>query len=101
MAAWRAEHPRASWREIEAALEERWRAVRAQLLKEVAEESPAATLRAAAGAGEPARCADCGAVLRDQGRRSRQVTTDGQHPLVLERGYGICPACGTGHFPPG
>lgn len=95
MATWRAEHPRASWREIEGALEERWRAVRAQLLKEVAEAS------AAAGAGEAARCADCGAALRDQGRRKRQVTTDGQHAVVLERRYGVCPACGTGHFPPG
>jgi NADH pyrophosphatase NudC (nudix superfamily) len=76
MAAWRAEHPRASWREIEAALDERWRAGRAQLLKEAAEASAAADLK------EAARCGECGGALR-------------------ERSYAVCPACGTGHFPPG
>ena len=95
MAAWRAEHSRASWREIEAALDERWRAVRAQLLKEAAEASAAADLK------EAARCGECGGALRERGRRKRQVTTDGQQRIVLERSYAVCPACGTGHFPPG
>lgn len=95
LAAWRAEHPRATWREIEAALDERWRAVRAQLLKEAAEASAAADRK------EAARCRECGEVLRERGRRKRQVTTDGQHQVVLDRSYAVCPACGTGHFPPG
>ena len=101
MAVWRAEHPRATWREIEAALDERWRAVRAQLLKEAAEASAAADLKEAAASGEATRCRECGEVLRERGRRKRQVTTDGQHRVVLERSYAVCPACGTGHFPPG
>jgi hypothetical protein len=101
MARWRAEHPRATWREIEAALDERWRAVRAPLLKAAAEASAAADLREAAATGEPVECSECGRALRERGRRTRQVTTEGQHVITLERSYGVCPACETGHFPPG
>jgi sRNA-binding protein len=101
MAAWRAEHPRATWREIEAALEERWRTVRAQLLKEAAEASVAADLKEARAVGETVACPHCGQALRERGRPRRQVTTEGQQVIALERSYGVCPACGTGHFPPG
>ena len=101
MAAWRAEHPRATWREIEAALDERWRAVRARLLKEAAEASRAADLKEAGAQGEAVPCPECGQGLRERGRRQRHVTTEGQQVIGLERSYGVCPACGTGHFPPG
>lgn len=101
LGAWRAEHPRATWREIETAVDECWREVRAQLVKEVAEASPSQAVGRAAGSGEPLRCRDCGTELRDQGKRTRCLTTEGQQVIGLERSYGVCPACRTGHFPPG
>ncbi len=52
LAAWRAEHPRASWREIEEALEAQWVKVRARLLSEAVATSPAREVKAAQAAGE-------------------------------------------------
>ena len=107
LAAWRAEHPRASWREIEEALEARWVKVRARLLGEAAATSPARDVKAASAppaageAGEAVSCPRCGAALRARGRTTRRLTTQGDQEVILERSYAQCSACGAGLFPPG
>jgi YgiT-type zinc finger domain-containing protein len=110
LAAWRAEHPRASWREIEEALEARWVTVRARLLGEAAATSPARDVKAASAtpaageageAGEAVSCPRCGAALRERGRTTRRLTTQGDQEVILERSYAQCSACGAGLFPPG
>jgi YgiT-type zinc finger domain-containing protein len=99
LAAWRAEHPRASWREIEEALEARWVKVRARLLSEAVATSPAREVKAAQAAGEAVECPRCGAALRERGRTTRRLTTQGDQEVILERSYAHCSACGAGLFP--
>jgi hypothetical protein len=103
LAAWRAAHPRASWRAIEEALEASWVKVRARLLGEAAATSPAREVKGAetAGEGEAVSCPRCGAALRGRGRTLRRLTTQGDQEVTVERRYAQCSACGVGLFPPG
>lgn len=93
MAEWRVQHPTATFREIEAAVDERLAAVRARMLQDAALASAATELE-----GSP--CPDCGQQLQNGGTRSRSVLTTYNQEVRLERRYGICPACGAGLFPP-
>ena len=92
LTAWHATHPDATFAEIEVAVEEQLRSLRAQLLQDYAggawqEEQPA--------------CPRCGAtmVARRQGRRT--VIAPGEKPVHLERSQVVCPSCGETVFPPG
>jgi hypothetical protein len=100
MAEWRAAHPKATFSEIEAALDERLNRVRARVLADLAMASAAADLQAASGEERP-RCARCGAVLQARGQSDRGVMTQGGAEVRLRRTYAACPECGDGSFPPG
>jgi hypothetical protein len=99
MREWRLQHPDATLREIEAAMDERWYRVRARLLQDLALEREAANWQAKAPADRPT-CPDCGRALIRRARQPRQLKTHGGHDLTLTRSYGYCPACKKGHFPP-
>jgi hypothetical protein len=98
--AWRCQHPHATLREIEVAMDERLARLRARVLADVALTSPLADLRALP-ADERPPCPRCGGRLRPRGQHRRQLTTSHEQPVVLERSYAACAACGTGLFPPG
>jgi hypothetical protein len=100
MADWRAAHPKATFSEIEAALDERLNQVRARVLADLAMASTAADLQAASRAERP-RCARCGVVVQAQGQSERGVLTQGGVEVRLERSYATCPQCGERSFPPG
>ena len=97
---WRLQHPKATLREIETALDERLGKMRARMLQDAALASAAADLRAAQGAEAP-QCAACGAVLVERTVGERQLITQHNQVLQLVRSYGVCPTCGAGFFPPG
>ena len=97
---WRTAHPRATFREIAAAVDAELNQVRAQLLSEAATTSPAARFTELSE-GERPRCSQCGGHLIGRGRHRRQVTTQGDVSVALEREYGVCAACKRGVFPPG
>lgn len=99
MKRWRAEHPKATWAELEAALDERLAVLRGRMLQDAAEASAAADFRGA-GAAERPRCPDCGEPLVAAGQGARHLTTAHDRPLALERTAGRCPRCGAGFFPP-
>jgi NMD protein affecting ribosome stability and mRNA decay len=89
---WRSTHPRATFAEIEAAVEERIRQVRARLLEETVdsgfqEEHPV--------------CSQCGATMRPRTRAKREVIIQGEEAVPVGGTYVVCPACGSGLFPPG
>lgn len=90
---WRAAHPRATFDEIETAVDGEMQRVRARLVAE-----------AARGAAEPTatplRCPTCGERMQARGSRARTLTVGGDQPVTLHRSYRVCPACGTGLFPP-
>lgn len=94
VAEWRAQHPTATFREIEAAVDERLAAVRARMLQDAALASAATELEGSA-------CPACGQQLKNGGKRSRSLLTTHNKQIRLERRYGICPECGSGLFPPG
>lgn len=100
MKEWRLQHPRASLREIEQALDERLGKMRARLLQDAALASAAADIGAAQEEERPV-CRKCGVVLEARGVQERQLTTHYNQLVRLKRSYGVCPACGEGFFPPG
>jgi ribosomal protein S27AE len=93
--AWRQAHPKATWGEIEAAIDAQLGPLRAQMLGETAMTSDAADL-----SGERPVCPTCGARLQAAGSRPRHLRGEQDVPIDLERTYARCPACGTGLFPP-
>lgn len=99
MAEWRAQHPRATLREIEEALDERLERLRAQMLQDTALTSPAADW-AGQPKGKRPLCPHCGTPLTARGKQSRTMQTYGGQQVALQRTYGVCPTCNGGLFPP-
>jgi ribosomal protein S27AE len=93
--AWRQAHPRATWTEIEAAIEAPLGPLRAEMLGDTAMASDATDLR-----GERPRCPHCGEPLEAAGPRRRRLRGEQELPIALARTYARCPACGAGLFPP-
>lgn len=88
--AWHRAHPTATLTEIERELDVRLAGARAELLAQMAAETPDA-------AGS---CPTCAGPVVSRGARTRTVRTTGDAALALKRPYHFCPACGTGFFPP-
>jgi hypothetical protein len=97
MRAWRAQRPRATFREIETAVEEHLARLRVALLEQAAHTSSAADW---SRADQPPACPHCGTTLEARGCHARHVQAPGGQDVVLTRHYATCPACGTGLFPP-
>lgn len=100
MAEWRVQHPRATFSEIEAALDERLATVRARMLQDVALASAATDLSMQPAEERPC-CLECGHVLEAHGQEERTLRTTYERAVTLRRSYARCPACGVGFFPPG
>lgn len=99
MKEWRLQHPTATLREIEAALDERLGKMRARMLEDAALASAVADLGQVAEAERPT-CPACGHVLTARGQQTREITTHFDQALQLKRSYAVCPQCGAGLFPP-
>lgn len=97
VAAWRAGHPKATLREIEAVIDKRLSELRAQMISDTANASASAAWESALGVD----CPECGAKLMKKGKKKRSLLTKEGRVIELERDYGVCPACGQGIFPPG
>ena len=100
MTQWRKEHPKATWAEIEAAVDERINQLRAQLIQDVVQMGETEGWSQKPEAERP-RCATCGKPLLAGGEQTRFLQTTGGEAVKLTRTYGTCPACGVGFFPPG
>jgi hypothetical protein len=100
MTHWRKEHPKATWAEIEAAVDALMNQVRAQLLQDVVQLGETEPWSQQPEEERPT-CATCGKPLWARGEQSRYLQTTGGEAVKLTRTYGTCPACGVGFFPPG
>lgn len=96
---WRRQHPRATFKEIETALDEQLARLRAQMLQDTALTSPSAELPTMNETERP-RCPQCGSVLNAQGTETRTLVTEHDQTIKLPRSYATCPQCGAGLFPP-
>src|SRR3989454_9557855 len=76
MTQWRKEHPKATWAEIEAAVDERINQLRAQLIQDVVQMGETEE-----GSQKPEeerpRCATCGKPLWARGEQTRFIQTTG------------------------
>ncbi|MCZ7572825.1 MAG: hypothetical protein M5U01_30075 [Ardenticatenaceae bacterium] len=99
MAEWRVQPPRATFRQIEAALDERLARRRAGMLQDLALASPAAAWDQAPAHEHPV-CPQGGHRLHRERQPIRHLQTQGGQDLRLERRYGTCPAGGAGLVPP-
>ena len=98
MKEWRLAHPKATFREIEQAVEERVNRLKARMLQDIALES-----RARDWTQEPEQqptCPGCGTPLQARGTHARRLQVAGGQDITLSRSYGTCPTCGVGFFPP-
>ena len=95
---WREQHPKATLREIEQALDERMMKLRAKVLEDAAQMSEMREWRLSE---EVPVCPDCREALEFRMKGRREMQTHGGHSIWLEREYGRCPKCGQGFFPPG
>lgn len=100
MKEWRIEHPRATFREIERALDEHMAKLRVQMLADAAMASAAAEITNGEGR-EQVRCPECGQEVEARGKQERLLTSQQNQTLRLERTYAVCPHCGAGFFPSG
>jgi hypothetical protein len=100
MTHWRQEHPKATWVEIEAAVDERINQLRAQLIQDVVRMGETEEWSQKPEAERPT-CTTCGKPLFARGEQTRWLQTNGGEAVKLTRTYGICPTCGVGFFPPG
>jgi NADH pyrophosphatase NudC (nudix superfamily) len=99
MSQWRKEHPKATWAEIEAAVDEQMNQVRAQLIEDLVQMGESEPWSQLAPEQRPS-CASCGQALLARGEQTRFVQTSGGQAVKLTRRYGTCPQCGQGFFPP-
>ena len=100
MQEWRHQHPKATFREMETALDEQLARLRAQMLQDLALTSPSADLPRMSAAERPT-CPACGVRLEAQGTQTRTLLTEHDQPIALSRSYATCPHFGAGLFPPG
>jgi DNA repair exonuclease SbcCD ATPase subunit len=99
MKEWRLQHPRATFREMETAVDERLNQAQARLLADLTLASQAAALSGLPAEERPP-CPTCGGPLEPLGNHEREVLTQGGQRVSLEREYASCQACGAGLFPP-
>jgi YgiT-type zinc finger domain-containing protein len=99
MSEWRQQHPQATLREIEAAVDEHLATLRARMVEDAALASRVTDLRAVPVAERPA-CPECGTTLVADGSKTRTLTTTRNRRITLRRSHAVCPACGAGLFPP-
>ena len=90
MEGWRRGHPRATFAEIEAAVEERLDALRAELIQQ---EITMRVQAEAADGAEPPRRPTCGEPMEARGTRERAVTVRGNRPVRLRRRSGTDSPC--------
>jgi hypothetical protein len=99
MRQWRLLHPKATLRQIETELDARLARMRARMLEDLALTSSTAVWTQRAEKEQPL-CPDCQQPLAERGAKTRTLQTHGGQLLRLTRSYGVCPACGSGLFPP-
>lgn len=97
MGEWRIKHPKATFAEIERETMKRISQLQAKLIEELAQASQTAGWKES----DPPNCPECGAKMGWRGEQERRIQVTGGEEVKLERAYAVCPACGTGIFPPG
>ena len=98
MKEWSQQHPKATMSEIELETMRRMAQLQARVMEDLLR---ARAAEEKAGAAEQVACPECGSLAQYRGEREKRLQAQGGAEVVWERGYAVCPECGTGFFPPG
>lgn len=97
---WRGKHKKATLTEIEDTVDSELARMRAQMIEDLALESPTADLTSVPEEERPP-CPQCGRPLVANGRQRRELVTAYEQGVVLERSKGYCRHCQRSFFPSG
>jgi uncharacterized protein with PIN domain len=97
---WRKKHKRATLTEIEDTVDAELARMRAQMIQDLAMASETADLRSLAKEERP-QCPQCGRPLVANGQQRRELVTDHEEGVELERSKGYCRHCKLSFFPSG
>lgn len=97
---WRAKHPRAKLTSIENVVDGKLAKVRARMIEELILESKLTDIKGLPEAERP-RCVGCGRPLAANGKQKRQLITNHDQIVEIERSKGYCRQCRVSFFPPG
>jgi hypothetical protein len=90
--AWQQAHPQATLADIEAEVARLLAQTHAELVQDLlAQRDPLPS----------PTCPDCQQPMQASGQRTRHLLVRSGADVTLTRSYYVCPACGTGLFPPG
>jgi len=92
MEEWRTQHPKATFVEIETAIDQRLAKLRTKMLED--------NSQSLAQNQKYPKCEKCGEVLHKRGKHTRHLITEKGERVEIEREYLVCPHCGFGLFPP-
>jgi uncharacterized protein with PIN domain len=100
VSSWREEHPRATFTDIENAVDKQLAQLRTTMIQDLALESKLVDIRQLIAQERPL-CPACGKPLVANGKQSRQLITHHDQVVELERSKGYCRHCRVSFFPPG
>ena len=95
LADWRKAAPKATFAEMEDAVEEQVATFRARLMTDLVNERATEAVHEALPV-----CPECGHGMERRGTAERTVTVRGNRTVSVRRGHAVCPACSAGLFPP-
>jgi len=96
LADWQRAAPKATFAEIEDAVEEQVGQFRAHLIADLLNTRSAAER----ATDERTTCPECGQAMEQRGEKERAVTVRGDLTVRFRRRQTVCPACRAGLFPP-
>ena len=97
---WRASHQQASFSEVGKQLDKKLAQVRAEMLTDLAMESELSDFKSLPQEQRP-KCPVCREVLASNGKQKRQLITNHEEVVELERSKGYSSHCRVSYFPPG
>lgn len=98
MKEWTAQHPKATFAEIERETMRRMAQLQARMMEDIVQ---AIEAKQHLDPQESISCPECGAEMHYRGDQERRLQASGGQEVVFKRSYVVCPQCGAGFFSPG
>jgi membrane protease subunit (stomatin/prohibitin family) len=95
---WMDQNPKATMADIERETMRRMAQLQARMMEDILRAKAAEQKADECG---KMSCPECGAEMEYRGDRERNLQAQGGQEVKFQRGYAVCPKCGTAFFPPG
>lgn len=97
---WRENKPKATFRNIEDTVDEQFAKLRAQIIQDLVEQNELTNMEQVPKVERPL-CPDCQKPLNANGKKKRELITNHEQSIQIERTQAICPECKGTFFPSG